>query len=270
MTNLIHLSQAHLNLLELCPPRFRQVYLDGLSSLPHPEQQESIAWGSRFHQLMQQRELGLPIEPLLAADRELASSITALLQAAPDILSTDLAGVEARGERTDWREAEHCRTHALGNFLLTVVYDLIVAGDRTAKIFDWKTYRQPRTRTQLAKNWQTRLYLYVLAETSAYKPEQISMTYWFVKSANPQSITFTYNNDLHARTERELNHLLNDLEQWLAAESLDNIAFPHRADCENNCPFYPSLGAIASLENPTTTGDRSSSDWLASIEEISL
>jgi hypothetical protein len=270
MNDLIHLSQAHLNLLELCPPRFQQVYLDGLSSLPHPEQQESIAWGSRFHQLMQQRELGLPIEPLLAADRELASSIAALLQAAPEILSSDLNKADARSERTDWREAEHCRTHGIGDFLLTVVYDLIVAEDRTAKIFDWKTYRQPKTRTQLAKNWQTRLYLYVLAETSAYKPQQISMTYWFVKSANPQSLTFIYNDELHAQTERELNNLLNDLEQWLAAESSNSIAFPHRTDCENNCPFYRSFKAIATTENSANSGDRSNSDWLASIEEISL
>ncbi len=262
MTNLIHLSQAHLNLLEICPPRFQQVYLDGLSSLPHPEQQESIAWGSRFHQLMQQRELGLPIESLLAADRELASSITALLQAAADVLSSD---------RTNWREAEHCRTYVIRDFLLTVVYDLIVAGNQTAKIFDWKTYRQPKTRAKLAKNWQTRLYLYILAETSSYKPEQISMTYWFVKSTNPQSLTFTYNNQLHTQTERDLKNLLNNLEQWLKAESLENIPFPHRANCENTCPFYLDLGnAIAVKDDTSIVGDRSNSDWLASIEEISI
>jgi PD-(D/E)XK nuclease superfamily len=266
MTNLIHLSQAHLNLLEICPPKFQQVYLNGLSSLPHPEQQENIAWGSRFHQLMQQRELGLPIEPLLAVDRELANSMTALLQAAPDLLSSD---------RTGWREAEHCRTHVIGDFLLTVVYDLIVAENQTAKIFDWKTYRQPKTRAKLAKNWQTRLYLYVLTETSAYSPEQISMTYWFVKSVNPQSFTFTYNNELHAQTERDLTNLLNNLEQWLAAESLDNFAFPHRANCESTCPF---LGEISSSDRKTFTelpnsGDSPQTDWLASIaqiEEISI
>ncbi|MGF1541152.1 MAG: PD-(D/E)XK nuclease family protein [Pleurocapsa sp.] len=264
MTNLIHLSQAHLNLLEICPPRFQQVYLNGLSSLPHPEQQESIAWGSRFHQIMQQRELGLPIESLLAADRELASSITALLQAAPDVLNSD---------RPVWREAEHCRTHVIRDFLLTVVYDLIIAEEQTAKIFDWKTYRQPKNRAKLAKNWQTRLYLYVLAETSVYSPQQISMTYWFVKSDNPQSLTFPYNDELHAQTEKDLTHLLNNLEQWLEAESLADVPFPHRANCENTCPFYQSFEAIASTDKVSTTGNPPQADWLTSIaqiEEISI
>ena len=270
MTNLIRLSQAHLNLLEICPPKFQQVYLDGLSSIPHPEQQESLAWGSRFHQLMQQRELGLPIESLLAADRELESCVTALLQAAPDVLND---------QNHNWREAEHCRTYSMGNFLLTVIYDLLIAEIDTAKIFDWKTYRQPQSKHKLEKNWQTRLYLYVLAETSSYLPEQISMTYWFVKSASPQSLTFTYSDVQHAKTERDLTNLLNNLEQWLAAEPLQNNAFSHRPNCEGNCPFYQFFKAIALPPNqllPSNTqdsGDRSESDWLkslADIEEISI
>ncbi len=265
MTNLIRLSQSHLNLLEICPPKFQQVYLDGFSSIPHPEQQESLAWGSRFHQLMQQRELGLPIESLLAADRELESSITALVQAAPDVLNN---------KNHYWREAEHCRTHVIGNFLLTAIYDLLIAGTQTARIFDWKTYRQPQNKHKLASNWQTRLYLYVLAETSSYSPEQISMTYWFVKSTNPQSLTFTYSDTQHAKTERDLTNLLNNLGKWLAAESWQNIAFPHRTNCETNCPFYqffkntalPCNRAIAT--NHQDSGDRFEVDWLTSIAEI--
>jgi hypothetical protein len=47
---------------------------------------------------------------------------------------------------------------------------------------------------KLAKNWQTRLYLYVLAETSAYPPDSLSMTYWFVQlPRSPEQITFNYN-----------------------------------------------------------------------------
>ena len=37
---------------------FQQVYLDGLSSLPEPEHQARMRWGSRFHLLMQQKRAG--------------------------------------------------------------------------------------------------------------------------------------------------------------------------------------------------------------------
>ena len=38
----LRLSQAHLNLLTICPPKFQQVYVDCLGSLPDPERQDSI------------------------------------------------------------------------------------------------------------------------------------------------------------------------------------------------------------------------------------
>jgi ATP-dependent exoDNAse (exonuclease V) beta subunit len=59
--------------------------------------------------------------------------------------------------------------------LLTVIYDLLIEAEDNAQILDWKTYPQPKEQNRLAKDWQTRLYLYVLAETSDYLPEQISM-----------------------------------------------------------------------------------------------
>ncbi|MEL6580910.1 MAG: PD-(D/E)XK nuclease family protein, partial [Cyanobacteria bacterium J06621_12] len=105
--DLIRLSQSHLNLLSLCPRKFQQVYIDCLGSLPAPEQQVSMQWGSRFHLLMQQRELTLPINPLLATDLELDRSLKALIQAAPELVP----------HPDVWREAEHCRTLSIGNFL---------------------------------------------------------------------------------------------------------------------------------------------------------
>jgi hypothetical protein len=57
--------------------------------------------------------------------------------------------------------------------------------DDLAQILDWKTYPKPQNRRWVEQNWQTLLYPYVLAETSDYLPEQISMTYWFVQSEQP-------------------------------------------------------------------------------------
>lgn len=252
-TSLIRLSQAHLNLLATCPPKFQQVYLDKLAPLPQPEQQESIAWGSRFHFLMQQQELGLEIEPLLSTDAELAVAFQSLVAAAPHIFTGDTA---------IWREAEQCRTLSIDNYLLTVIYDLIIAEPQQVTICDWKSYRQPPKKQKLAADWQTRLYLYVLAETGEYLPEQIKMIYWFVKTPQPQSLTFTYNSQVHQQTQQDLHNLLANLSQWLPAYNSTGTAFPHRPDCATACPYYQYL------DEELVQGDRPSADLLTDIDKI--
>jgi PD-(D/E)XK nuclease superfamily len=228
---MFRLSQAHLNLLAICPPKFKQSYLIQGSSVPNPESEEKQIWGSRFHLLMQQRELGLPIEPLLKEDSELDRCLKALIQAAPELLTNNA---------TQKREAEHSRTVRFGNYLLTVIYDLLIVEEHQGKIIDWKTYLKPRKRNKLAENWQTRLYLYVLAKTSNYLPEQLSMTYWFVRLPDkPQSQTFFYNEQMYHDTEKDLKELLSKLDQWL--ESNDHSSFPHHHECELNCPYAQEL-----------------------------
>ncbi|ELS03805.1 hypothetical protein Xen7305DRAFT_00035290 [Xenococcus sp. PCC 7305] len=241
--NLIRLSQGQLNLLETCPPKFQQIYLNQLSSLPNPETEDKQTWGSRFHLLMQQRELGLPIDSLLAKDQELAQSFQALLQAAPHILDQTAH---------QWREAEHSRTINFSNYLLTVIYDLLVADAHQAQIIDWKTYLKPQRKDKLAQNWQTRLYLYTLVETSQYLPEEISMTYWFVKlPTKPESHVFTYNTQQHQQTREDLHHLLHNLDIWLE-ESID---FVHNPDCEDQCPYSQELLAQKNLSPVYLTVD---------------
>ncbi|MEM8672637.1 MAG: PD-(D/E)XK nuclease family protein [Cyanobacteria bacterium P01_G01_bin.67] len=250
--DLIRLSQSHLNLLSICPPKFQRVYLDCLGSLAAPEQQESMQWGSRFHLLMQQRELNLPIESLLATDSELDRSLKALIKAAPEL----------EPDPNIWREAEHCRTLCQDDFLFTVIYDLLIAQADRAVILDWKTYRQPIGSKKLQQNWQTRLYLYVLAETSEYKPEQIQMTYWFVKSGQPKSVTINYSQLKHEQTEQELTILLANLKTWLQNYQEFKTDFPHRANCENTCPFYQDFAEA----DPEQEIIRSISE----IEEVSI
>jgi hypothetical protein len=230
----IRLSQGQLTLLETCPPQFQHIYLEQLSTPSSPQLQEKLSWGSQFHLLMQQRELGLPIEQLLKDDDRFKHSLSALLQVAPDI---------QQHHPDTWREAEHCRTLEMQGYLFTVIYDLILASPTKAQILDWKTYLQPERSTKLEKNWQTRLYLYVLAETSTYFPEQISMTYWFVKlPTQPQHLTFNYDRQQHEQTRQDLQRLLTQLDGWLENYLENGIAFPHRTDCQEKCPYAESLG----------------------------
>ena len=249
--NLVRLSQSHLNLLSICPPKFQQIYLDCLGTILDPRQQESMTWGTQFHLLMQQRELTLPIESLLTSDPELNSAFQALTANATELETNS----------DTWREAEHCRTLSYHNFVLTVIYDLLIAKEEQAVILDWKTYRQSQTASKLANNWQTRLYLYVLSETSEYTPEQIQMTYWFVKSGKPKSVTLQYSHQQHQQTERDLIDLLANLEIWLQNYQDNQIDFPHRPDCQLKCPYYQFLA-------PKITEEERHQEWMASIEQI--
>ncbi|MBR8828015.1 MAG: PD-(D/E)XK nuclease family protein [Gomphosphaeria aponina SAG 52.96 = DSM 107014] len=248
---LIRLAQGQLNLLEICPPQFQRLYLEELGSPISPEEQEKQSWGSQFHLLMQQRELGLPIDSLLKEDEEVQRSLNGLVAAVPEI--GGLTG-------TILRDAEHCRTLNFQGYLLTVVYDLLIVEGKKAQILDWKTYLQPQSQKKLAQNWQTRLYLYVLAETSEYLPEQISMTYWFVRlPRTPASVNFIYNDLLHQQTRQDLSSILTKLDSWLAEYLDEGIAFPHRLNCQEVCPYYSSFFA---------TWGKSSIDLYTSIENI--
>jgi predicted RecB family nuclease len=229
-TPLLRLSQGQLNILERCPRQFQHTYIEQLASLANPEQQEKQTLGSRFHLLMQQREMGLPIDALLEEDEEMQRWMAAFAQAAPEILSPD-------SHRQTFRESEHYRTLQVQNYLLTVVYDLLIADDWQAQIIDWKTYPKPPTKRKLQTNWQTRLYLYVLAETSEYLPENISMTYWFVQTkGQPQNIKFNYTLAQHQQTEKKLNQLLRKLTNYLADYEKDK-PFPQISESSKHCDY---------------------------------
>lgn len=231
MLPFLRLSQAHLNRFATCPRQFQYVYLDQLAAPVPPRQQERARWGNQFHRLMQQRELGLPIAPLLAAEPLLQRALQALERAAPDLL-TSPPGTQ--------REAESRRSLALQGFLLTAVYDLFLAEPQRARILDWKTSLQPRDRQQLAADWQTRLYRFLLVETSAYLPEQVSLTYWFVQvKPQPQALTFSYDRQQHEQTRGDLQALLADIAAAIACYQAGTPLpqVPLQAGHCCHCPF---------------------------------
>lgn len=251
---LIRLSQSQLQLLETCPPQFQRLYLDQIGYGMNPEQQEKLNWGSQFHRLMQQRELGLSIDSFVQHDGELQRSLNALVEAVPELQTPT---------PDQWREAEHHRSLSVKNYLLTVIYDLLITTSQQAQILDWKTYLQPQNPNKLIQHWQTKLYLYVLAETTDYLPEQLSMTYWFVKlPTKPQSLTISYNRKQHQETHQQLENLLTTLDRWLADYERDNTPFPHSENCNGEtCPYY------SSFQSPLTHLSNVQMDWLTLLEE---
>lgn len=234
-TFIFRLSQGHLNLLTVCPRKFQYSYLEQLNTPIDPQKEEYQILGSRFHLLMQQREMGLSIHNLLKANPQLANWMTDFTKIAPEIFTTDINN----HHHQTFRESEHYRTLQIGDYLLTVIYDLLITDQNQAQILDWKTYPQPPKREILAQNWQTKLYMYILAETSNYLSENISMTYWFVQSkGQTKNIKFTYNAQQHQKTAQELNQLLNNLTKWVR-DYEDNTPLPLKESdqiCES-CQF---------------------------------
>ncbi len=265
------LSQGQLNILQTCPRKFQYTYLEHLASPVSPDQREKMAWGSRFHLLMQQRELGLPVEVLLQADEQMQRCYTGLLQAAPHLFAPE--SPENRG----FRAAEHRRIMSFQGYLFTVIYDLILANESSVQILDWKTYPLPKKDRTIEDNWQTRLYPFVLAETSDYAPEDITMTYWFVQSAEKgdrplscQSLSFPYNRAKHQETAQHLTHLLTDLNTWIK-DYERRKPFPQVAVNEGvcfSCPFVTRCQRGPDAGVGVTEGDRLTA--FSDIEEIEL
>jgi hypothetical protein len=202
---------------------------------------------------MHQRELGLPIEPILAdwrsLDRgesiQLNTWMQAMLQAAPELFQPN---------PQTWRESEHVRTLAIDNYLFTAIYDLLILQPEQADIIDWKTYPLPRSKKDLDLEWQTRLYLYLLAETSEYLPKQIAFTYWFIQSTpKPKSVKISYTLKQHRQTKTDLQVLLDKLTNWLEAYRADREPFPQVAAstglCQH-CNFATRCGRSQPLDPP--------------------
>jgi hypothetical protein len=204
---LFQLSQSHLSCLTTCPRKFQYVYLDQLSSPAPTGQQSRQDLGSRFHWLMQQQALGLSIARFVQADPALQPWFQAFDQAPPAMVA---------GERL----SEYRQSLVWDKYLLVAVYDLLILGEQQAQILDWKTYARPQRLRSLQQSWQTRLYPFILAEASHYRPDQIAMTYWFAEAKgqdHSHSLTFAYSEALHEQTRRDLTHLLQNLTEWLRA-----------------------------------------------------
>lgn len=261
---MFRLAQGQLNLLETCPRKFQLAYLEQLASPIAPEEQETMAWGQRFHVLMQQRELGLPVEHLVREDPQMQRCLEATIAAAPEIFS-NLAPYR-------FRESEHWRSLNFQGYLLTAVYDLLILEERQAQILDWKTYPRPQNRTHLARNWQTLLYPFILAETSSYLPEQISITYWFVQHQNdnsttpePQSLKFAYSQAQHQLTQTSLSRLLDKLTDWLQ-DYQRGEPFPQISQTDRRCAYCQF--AIRCQRTSDRGEEFSEGHWMPDISKI--
>ncbi len=316
---MLAISQSHLTVLSACERKYQYVFQDALSGPSTYEQQATTEWGSQFHLLMQQRALDLPIEVMTGANAEMSNSLAALAEAAPEVFTYlpvseqppvsepqdgPMLALEAAQSFSpqsfspqSFSQSEHRRRLAFNGYLLTVIYDWVVCSPQKGQIFDWKTHQRPPHRNRLKEDWQTRLYLYVLCETSDLRPEELSMTYWFVRlGAMPQAgdieeptkpsttdkrpsfYQFDYSEDQHDKTRQDLQQLTDRLTQLLQ-QADQGIDFPKVALAKglcDRCPFNlrcdrlsPSAPAALALSPDPYQLLRAASQFTAdTVEEI--
>ncbi|AFZ47252.1 hypothetical protein Cyast_1287 [Cyanobacterium stanieri PCC 7202] len=253
------LSQTHLTLFETCPPLFQKKYLEQISTLPNINQEEKSEWGKKFHLLMQQYHLGLPVHDFIYDDISFQQSLEALINETKNIWISS---------KTFSREAEYKLQLKFNNYIFTVIYDLLILYPDQAIIYDWKTYLQPENKNKLQNNWQTKLYLYVLAEKMNYQPSQLSMTYWFVKLPHkPQSVTVQYSDAMHQKNRQEIVNILDKLESFTHDYINNNLDFSHVINCQKKCPYYKLLKEDNIIDNAIESVANISSN-LSEIEEI--
>ncbi len=176
-----HFSQSNLQDYTDCPRRFELRYIErrawpALQSMPVIEQELHMQRGSRFHKMVHQHIVGLPVEKLEPReDPELELWWRSYLNAGPvDNLPAD-------------RYPEFTLSAYFAGFRFIAKYDLIaIAPGERAVIVDWKTSRKRSSSNWLKSRLQTRLYRFLLVEAGLHlngeqplSPGQVEMVYWF-------------------------------------------------------------------------------------------
>jgi PD-(D/E)XK nuclease superfamily len=253
----MRLSQAHLNLLTRCPRQFQHVYLDRLTS-PIPEnQRDRLTQGSQFHQILQQEALGLPIDALLAAHPPIQAWFKAFQQQRSELMTLPIG-------KLLWQQSEQAQTLVMEEHILTAVYDWVMVGDQAARIFDWKTYAKPHDTRSIQDNWQTKLYLYILSETSNLNPAQIDMIYCFFGPTAIATHPVAHSATQHQAIHQELALLLDRLSADLAAYAQTDSNFPQVGQEKGFCGDCAFARRCDRLDAPAI------GDTIADIPEVPL
>lgn len=206
-------SQSSLQDYLDCPRRFQLRYLDEMTwpaveAEPTSEMEARQREAVLFHRMVQQDLLGVPRERLatLATTGNVGRWWQNYLTQGPRLEGHDLHAEEILGIR-------------LGRHRLICKYDLLAMRDGKALIYDWKAFgRRPKSEW-LASRLQTRIYRAVLvlagAELNrgrAFRPADISMTYWFAEFPADPAV-FSYDGQQFTRDAAALEGLVAELEQ---------------------------------------------------------
>lgn len=192
MTESLTLSRYRLETFLACQRRFDLRFLRRMPwpVAPLDERAETARQrGEAFHQLMERHFLNFPAAPETTVDSQVRRWRSLFLNSRLEI---------PEGKAYP----EHSLTIPVGRHFLNGRFDLLILHNNAAHIFDWKT-GQPRREADLRQDWQTRLYLAMLAESGQafgqkLDPDQINITYWYVNDLDAPRL-IQYNQAWHSQ-----------------------------------------------------------------------
>jgi CRISPR/Cas system-associated exonuclease Cas4 (RecB family) len=181
-------SQGSLQDFVECRRRFQLRFIlrqswPAAPSEPLLQLERTMQQGARFHRMVQQHTLGLPVERLSPLPKE-----TDLSRWWENYLRFSQAGgLDALTGPGARRHPEITLSAPFGSHRLLAKLDLLlVTATGKALILDWKTARKRPRRRWLADRLQTRVYPTLLLQAGAhlnggtpFAPEQVEMVYWF-------------------------------------------------------------------------------------------
>lgn len=265
--NSLLLSRPKLAAFLICPRRFQ---LRSLARLPWPNvpddtrATETMTRGQQFHLLMERHFLGLQVPLTSIGDTAVSNWFQAFK-------NSNLAMPNGRFL------PEHRLTVPVGNHLLLGRFDLLVVGEQASepfvRIYDWKTGKA-RAESVLRQDWQTRLYLALLAEGGgalwpnghsgngrSLQPKNITITYWYAAEPDAPRI-IQYSQSDHARNWAEIQVIVAQIDEHLVQDHWPLT--DDWAQCRN-CAYQVYCGRQeAGLERPQSSEEEveDEPDWL--------
>jgi len=275
-------NQSNLQDFVDCRRRFQLKHLlhlawPAVEAEPVLENERLIELGSRFHHLVHQYLLGIPLSELKIPEQEeeLALWWQHFQSAIADGGELHNAWLPSTN-----RYPEITLAGRLGDIRLVAKVDLIaVYSDGTIQIFDWKTTQHVPRRAWLTERLQSKVYPYLLTKAGAFlnkeqpiSPDQVEMIYWY--PAVPDTLMrIPYSQKQYQADSTYLHSLLDTLLH------LKEDEFPMTSD-EQHCKFcvYRSLcnrgitaGQLIDFENSTSIGEDDTFDIdFSQIDEISF
>jgi hypothetical protein len=247
-------SQSCLQAYADCPRSFQLRYLDRViwpaaQAEPALSIERRQREGQRFHTLVHQHCLGLPLKFLspLANTADVARWWKNYIAA--DLRLSDYT-----------QNSEFSLSSPFGSYRLIAKYDLLALKDGSAVIYDWKTSTGRPSDQSLALRWQTLVYRALLVRAGAQLngnqrilPQNISMVYWFADFPS-QPATFGYDEAAFQRDWLALEGLVNTI------SSATEFPPPHDLGPCHYCSYasYCGLGEVPAVAAPQDAhyGDR--------------
>ena len=221
-----------------CERRFELNYLEELKwpaveTEPVLKSELFLTRGRRFHEMIHQDVLGIPvIEPSVTDEPDLYRWWENYISYDP---------ISAAGQRFP----EKTLVSSISGRLLVATYDLfIVSEDGKAVIYDWKTWRKPKSLQWVMQQMQSRIYPFVLYQERAsipgaeqLQPEDIEMRYWYANFPE-ESVSFQYSQDQYQSDLAFLNMMIGRIDTLqagqfeLTAEQYKCTYCPFRSYCD--------------------------------------